>query len=363
MTAPLPPIVSELIDASRHGFQPLSSAEFGDGYALRHGLPFCVSDALLRQAHVARVLDGLAQLLELDGAFQRAGLAHVWLKGPAFAQWIYGDPGARRFSDLDLLVRPVDRDAALHHLEAIGFERRIRSQPGEVIYASIGAWPLARPGRLGIDLHWQPAGRRFPRVLTADDVIDAAHAIAVAGRSVPVPAPDHAAVMHLSHSAKHLWYALEHTLSTAMLMRRSDIDWARVRRLLSEAEAIRAGAAGLQLAAELYEVQVPAPFAADVKLKDVVDLCQAARVSLSLPPGAFPDRRLDRHIQLLCFDRRVDRWRYEIRRVTEPTQADWEWCPVAARLSMAYWPIRLVRLAAMQLGWSDGAPRIGSRDR
>ena len=188
MNAPLPPIVSELIDASRHGFQPLSRAERGDSYALRHGLPLCVGDASLRQAHVAHVLNGLAQLLELDGAFQRAGLAHVWLKGPAFAKWMYGDPGARRFSDLDLLVRPVDRDRALRQLEALGFERRIPSQPGEVIYASIGAWPLARPGRLGIDLHWQPAGRRFPRVLTADDVIDGAQRVAVAGREVPVPA-------------------------------------------------------------------------------------------------------------------------------------------------------------------------------
>jgi hypothetical protein len=357
MNAPLPSIVSELIDASRHGFQVLSPAKHGDSYALRHGLPLCVGDAELRQAHVARVLRGLAQLLELDGAFQRAGLAHVWLKGPAFAQWVYADPGARRFSDLDLLVRPADRDAALHHLEALGFERRIPSRPGEVIYASIGAWPLVRQGSLGIDLHWQLAGRRFPRVLTADDVIEGAQCIAVAGRQVPVPASDHAAVMHLSHSAKHLWYALEHTLSAARLMQRRDIDWARVRRLLSAAGSLRAGAAGLQLATELYEVPVPGPFAADVTLKDVVDLCEAARTSLSLPPGAFPDRRLDRRLQLLCFDRRIDRWEYDVRRVMEPTQADWEWCPVPARLSAAYWPIRLVRLAAMGLGWSDGAPR------
>ena len=362
MNAPLPPIVSELIDASRHGFKPLSLGERGDSYALRHGLPLCVADALLRKEHVAGVLRGLAQLHELDGAFRRAGLAHVWLKGPAFAQWVYSDAGARRYSDLDLLVRPVDRDAALRQLEALGFERRIPSQPGEVIYASIGAWPLTRPGCLGIDLHWQPAGRRFPRVLTASEVIDGAHALVVAGREVPVPAPDHAAVMHLSHSAKHLWYALEHTLATAMLMRRDDVDWAWVRRRLSGAGGLRAGAAGLQLAAELYEVPVPAPFAADVALNDVVDLCEAARASLSLPPGAFPDRRLDRRIQLLSFDRRADRWRYDIRRVTEPTQADWEWCPVPARLSLAYWPIRLGRLAAMGLGWSDGSPRSGPRE-
>ncbi|HEX8032139.1 MAG TPA: nucleotidyltransferase family protein, partial [Vicinamibacterales bacterium] len=250
MNTPLPPIVSQLVEASRQGFRPPLDAERGDAYALRHGLPFCVSDATRRQAHVAHVMDGLSQLLELSSVFERVGIAHAWLKGPVFAQWLYADPGARRFSDLDLLVRTVDRDRALATLQSLGFERRIPPRPGAVIYASIGALPVMRAGRIGVDLHWQLAGRRFPQTLTAEDVIGGAQRIEVAGREVASPCAEHITVMHLSHAAKHLFYALEHTLSTAMLMRRRDIDWAEVHGILSTAGAVRAGAAGLQLAHE-----------------------------------------------------------------------------------------------------------------
>jgi hypothetical protein len=328
-----------------------------DRWALRHGLPARVAAPDVRFSHAIHALNGVRQLLSLTQTLDAAGLRHVHLKGPAFAQWLYGDPGARRFNDLDILVAPRDIEAALACLEQQGYRRRIPRAPGNVIYASIGAWPLSAADRVPVDLHWQVAGRRFSRTVTALEVLDGSRELSIGGHLVRVPSPEHTTVLHLSHSAKHLWYALEPIQSTAALLRRDDIDWPAVRDTMRRAGAIRSAATGLRLAAEMFDAPVPAPFAADIALPDVDELVRCARTSLELPPGVFPDRRLDRRMQRLSFDRRIDRVIYDLRRVAEPTQAEWEWLSLPDTLALGYWPVRLIRLAAMAVGLSDGRPR------
>ena len=342
---------------------PRPDAAASDRWALRHGLPAGVVAPEVRLTHAIHALKGVRQLLTLTQTLNSAGLRHVHLKGPAFSQWLYGDPGVRRFSDLDILVSPRDLEAALACLKLEGFVPRIPRGPGDVIYASIGAWPLSAPDRVPIDLHWQVAGRRFPRTVGADEVLSSARTLAIAGQEVLIPSPEHAAVMHLAHSAKHLWYALEQTRSTAELMRRTDIDWSVVRETLRRAGAIRSTATGLRLAAEMFDAPVPGVFAPDIALPDVNELVSCARRSLDLPPGVFPDRRLDRRMQRLSFDRQIDRVIYDVRRVAEPTQAEWEWLALPVSASMFYWPVRWVRLAAMAVGMTDGKPRRGPNEK
>jgi Uncharacterised nucleotidyltransferase len=357
----LPAPVLALIDAGRrvvaspraHSHADVgASAETRREYALRHGMLAWAADGIPDQsvlAHTARALQGVRQLLALLDRFTVGALPVVALKGPAFSQWLYGDAAARRFSDLDLLVPRERRDSARALLEQMGFERRIPAAPGDVVYASIGAWPMVHASQLPVDLHWTLAGRRFPRALDAGDVLRESIDVVIGGRSIRVPRPEHAAVLTLMHSAKHLWYALELPFSIAVLACRADVDWHAVRDLSARAGALRAAAAGLALAADLFAVEVPAPFRRDLALTDVRSLSRYALRTLALPPGVFADWRLERTMQVLSFDRRRDRLLYDIRRLTEPTRAEWEWVAMPPALAGLYWPARLIRVASIAI--------------
>jgi hypothetical protein len=339
---------------------PVASAGTPTEYALRHGMLAWANGAIDREAvvaHMTRSLHGVQQLLQIVDYMERNGVLVVTLKGPAFAEWLYGDACARRFADLDLLVSIDQRETSRQLLEAIGFERRLPTGAGDVVYASIGACSMGRASDLPVDLHWTLAARRFPRVLDAADVLRNSIVIQIGGRPVRVPCPEHAAVIALTHSAKHLWYALELPFSIAALACRDDIDWQTVRDVTARAGTLRGAAAGLALAADLFAVDVPAPFRGDITLSDVRELRRCAFETLALPPRVFPDRTLERRIHTRSFDGVAHRLLYDIRRLAEPTRAEWEWIALPSPLASLYWPTRLVRLALLAM---NGRPPRGT---
>ena len=127
----LPPPVIALIEAGRNrlGSQQVApmvrhnvALDELTNYALRHGMlawtPGPFADGVLRQ-HMTRALDGVRLLQVLAAALAGAKIEAVALKGPAFSQWLYGDAGARRFSDLDLLIAEAQCADALGVLLAL----------------------------------------------------------------------------------------------------------------------------------------------------------------------------------------------------------------------------------------------------
>jgi hypothetical protein len=361
MTAPadLSQDVQRLVTAVRRAVerQPalhesdVAGGESLTALALRHGvvawLPQLPREVV--QHHAAAALRGVVELAEVAQYLDAAAIPFVVLKGPTFSAWLYGDASMRRFSDLDLLVEPDRAGDAIRVLCERGFQLPLPAAAADVIYGYIGALPLKHPSRVPVDLHWELAGRRFPRLLSADDVQRAAVEIRLASRALRVPCPTHTAAMTLAHAAKHLWYALENVLAIAMVVRRDDVDWDEVYHVMREAGCVRAGAAGLRLARELFGGRVPAPFDRHVDSPAVAELCECGRQALSLPPYVFPDRHLDRRIHRMFFDRTLDRVRYDVRRVIEPTVADWGWLPLSPALSRLYSPVRVIRLSTLAL--------------
>jgi len=355
-TDSLPTSLIALIAAGRRwlGTTPGSPAHDASDdltdYALRHGMvawsPAPLRDGVLRQ-HMARALEGIRLLQVLTAALIDAQISVVAFKGPAFSQWLYGDACARRFSDLDLLIAEAQRDDALRVLEKLGFSPRLPRGAGDVVYRSTGAWPMDREGCHTVDVHWRVCGPRFPQMVSASAVFEHAREIPLGAGMVPVPCAEHMAALTLAHAAKHVWYALELPFSIAAMMARSDIDWAEVRRLTTAARAVRGAAAGLSLAGDLFQVGVPAPFQADIDQAAVDQLCRCAHQTLALPPGVFPDRRLERRMHRLSFDQFADRMGYDVRRLMEPTHAEVEWLPLPRSLSGLYRPVRVVRLGAV----------------
>jgi hypothetical protein len=110
----------------------------------------------LRAAYQMASLSHQRCLLELETMAEVLGkLEHPWLvvKGPVLAEIGYGDPGARLYEDLDVVVAATDLSSALTGIEAAGGRVADLNWPMmvELMRAEV---PMVLPhGMLG-DLHW-----------------------------------------------------------------------------------------------------------------------------------------------------------------------------------------------------------------
>lgn len=299
------------------------------------------------RAQSVRALAGVAELAHVVTSLRDGGIDVLALKGPLFARWLYGDLGTRRFADLDLLVAPGARGRAMRILHSQGYTLAggIPDGAAAVIYAGVGAWPLVHDARVPLDLHWRAQAARFGSPLTMDDLWRESIVVKAAGCELRIPGGTHGAALMLVHAAKHLWASLELLLAIAHLARRPDVDWGRVQGMLSAAGVWSGAAAGLAVAGELFECELPAPMRALPLPASVLYLQRQARVFLSMPDVEGADRREEFRAHWGSLDSVGARVRYAASRVLAPTPLEWAWCRLPARLSLLYVPLRLVRLA------------------
>lgn len=332
--------------AQRHGLTSVAA----EAARLREDAPPRVVERLRAAAVVQRVsaLQALAQLLTVLAAFDRENIAVLTLKGPVFSQWLYGDAGFRRPGDLDLLVDPEDRARALAVLQRLGFAlpAGMSVKSAAAIYGRLGAWPLARAGAFPIDLHWRTAHARFPAPLSARTLIARSATISIGGRTVRIACATDAALLTLLHGAKHLWSSLEIVASIARLSRRDDLDWSAVRARATRARAWAGCALGLLLASEVLDAPVPATLSREEDAVRRSPLWTDALAMLGRPAADEYSRRLERRMHRASYDSRIDRWRYDVSRLLDPTPLDWHWCRLPDWLCAMYSPVRLARLAA-----------------
>lgn len=88
---------------------------------------------------------------EIYGAFERAGIQSILLKGLSISRWLYGDEHERLFFDTDFIVPPTQFDAARDVLSKLGFVH-----PGEEVLGDrpqhAEAWIRPRDNA-AVDLH------------------------------------------------------------------------------------------------------------------------------------------------------------------------------------------------------------------
>jgi hypothetical protein len=103
---------------------------------------------------------------EAISALRAAGVPAITLKGMALSHTVYPEPGCRPMADIDLLVRPVDRAAAVDILQALGYRT-----PGAAADRHAADRSFAELVRHGtrIDLHWHLAHYlRFEGIVIVD---------------------------------------------------------------------------------------------------------------------------------------------------------------------------------------------------
>ncbi|HSI26006.1 MAG TPA: nucleotidyltransferase family protein, partial [Aeromicrobium sp.] len=111
-----------------------------------------MSSDIERAVH-ALALDGAAA--DVVRALAAANIAHLLLKGPAMAHWLYAeDPSSRTYTDVDLLVSPADFEAAEDVIAGMGFLRPVSGYRDRIeSWVPESAWE--RPGAppTFVDLH------------------------------------------------------------------------------------------------------------------------------------------------------------------------------------------------------------------
>jgi hypothetical protein len=287
------------------------------------------------EAHAAFMLSELARI---SAAFEQANIPLLAFKGPLLSQQLYGHPGLRGFSDLDVIVSPRDADASEALLRTLGYrdnladaERKInRRFEGEHLFTNDDNGVL-------VDFHTRFSNAQFPVRLSFDDVW--ARRTNVLG--IPSFGDVDLVVLTCNHAAKHLWHRLEYIAQIAALARKS-IDWNEVDRLAIEARAARQTGLSFLLARELLGVELP-------PLERCLSVARPLLERAKNIRGRAHDATGGDHFLLL--DRRRDAIRSIALSVFVPTSEDWQ----QSSLPWLYRPFRLLRKLLRR-----GAP--GSRD-
>jgi hypothetical protein len=116
------------------------------------GLPIPDGVVDVRRRTMVGHLQKLQALRRVTTVLEHAGIAALVVKGPVLASAWYGDPAARTYHDLDLLVAPVAFGAAIETLGGAGFTERNRNWSG---YRALGMGEVPlEDGTVALDLHW-----------------------------------------------------------------------------------------------------------------------------------------------------------------------------------------------------------------
>ncbi len=347
-------VILERIGA--HGLGPLACRGLSAlGWA---GVPLHARERLEAASRVAALrndllMDDLASALR---ALAHAGVPAIPLKGPMLAETLYGDPGLRECSDLDLLV---PREAVPRAWAVLAAERwapaeayLVESRDLNWLVESNIEYAFARSrGEFTsvLELHWDLAWRWRRGGLAAERLWARARPAHV--RGVPCLALDDATqLLYLAiHAARHRWQAAKWLVDIHELARRADVDWDEVARISAElrlADVVRISLAACHV---LFATPLPRALG-PVALPHWLRLYPAEPTATDMWSDALLPVRL--------IAGPIARLRYLARVLLTPTLAERRLLRLPARLEPLYWLLRPLRLGCRL---TSGAAAAGMR--
>ena len=303
-----------------------------------------------RDSNQTGAIAGMArarELVRIFHEFERAHIAVLAVKGPLLGLACYGDLALRPFDDLDLVVRPVDRERAIRLLCELGYQPRYaltgalqrsyfrRFDELHLIHATTGTI---------IDLHWSLLWRRYTFAGALAGSWQRTTTVSVGTAHVRTLGTEDLLVYLLIHAAKHGWACLAWLGDIARVLQGpAAIDWARIAATASRTGSRRLIATGVNICAQLLDLrtpeELPRPLRSAADLRLAHDVClrllQSPVVNLTEPGRPLFYRALERRRDRL-------RWVHEV--LLEPTPPDWGSVALPAALDWLYPLVRTGRL-------------------
>lgn len=248
--------------ASQHGVLPLVDRHLNSHFSA--DVPVGPREQL--SAHAQRSaresLFLTTELVKITAALETEGIPSVPYKGPTLAARTYGSLTLRPFSDLDLLVRPMDAARAADVLVRSGLFASSYAAPESagMKYDQSYYQTFRQEGRgpvpVQVELHWN-----LPTTFELDinRCWGRLDHLTLLGVRVRQFAPDDLLLLLCAHGFKHFWNLVKWICDVAELISRRDtLDWDRLVHECRDGGAARVVGLGLALAQDLLSADVPA---------------------------------------------------------------------------------------------------------
>lgn len=240
--------------------------------------------AQLSRSDLAGRRVALAQAREtarLHAAFERAGLASIFLKGSTLALIAYGDLGLKQSWDIDLLIRPRDLLAATMLITSLGYEIVFPTGMDDSQlerFARFGKECVFRhaASSISLELHWRLADN--PALVPQIGIESPLQSVQIGGRAIPTLDDEHLFAYLCAHGTTHGWARMKWLADVAALLNRyAPADTERLFRSAVILGAARTPAVTLILCHRLLGMDVPG---------DLLAECEADPACLSLAATA-----------------------------------------------------------------------------
>lgn len=243
--------------ARRHAVIPLLYLQ------LARNCPDLIRGAKLKlhyQENYARNIILTEELCRLTKLFRDAGIESIPYKGPVLALFAYNNLAARRFVDLDVIVRKADVLRARDLLLAEGYTPTKSLTPAqqELLLRTQHNLQFARDNnRLLFELHWEVAPHWFASSVQENELWRNLTPINVNGMQMKTLAADDLLFSLCVHGSRHLWERLGWICDIAELVKRHELNWPALLRRAAESDSERMFLLGLHLAQKLLQVTLP----------------------------------------------------------------------------------------------------------
>jgi hypothetical protein len=281
---------------------------------------------------------------QLDGAEVPA----LVLKGPALALIAYGGISARKYIDIDVLVRERDAAAAAETLIAAGYRGRTYDRQAfeSGFFRNTSDEFASERGACLVDLHWKVSDWYFPFGPDEDAMWSRTERVNLKGHALlTLGAGDHLLFL-CAHASKHGWPDLLSVADIAALLRsRPSLD---LRALIEEAARLhfkRMVLLGLLLAHRLARAALPEDVLGVIN-KDSAVTALGEGISTRLLAQSGTPSELERWaVVLRTIERPRDRLQVLLSLVLLPTTSDHASLRLPRSLYPLYYLVRPLRLA------------------
>jgi len=223
------------------------------------------------QENAARNIILTNELCRVIELFAEQGIEAIPYKGPALAQFAYGDLALRRFVDLDVIVRKRDVPRAREILLREGYTlpKSFTLAQQDLLLRTQHNLQFTRDNRrLLLELHWEVAPHLFASSVQENELWQNLTTITVNGRELKTLTAEDLLFSLCVHGSRHLWERLGWICDVAELIARHDLDWKAMRQRAEKTDSERMFLLGLHLAQELLQARLPA----DVEQRCVSDV-------------------------------------------------------------------------------------------
>lgn len=224
--------------------------------------------AQLIEDHGDEAIDRLylaSELVRLVDAFAELDVPVIPFKGPILAQLAFGDVTARRYGDLDFIVRQADLPEVVETLESMAYSL-VHEPSMSVEEISRGGTLVLPPSEfqfyresdgVNVEVRWVFGNKYRPVDYGFEALWDRCEPVSLLGGPVRTLSPEDYLVVLTKHGAKHAWARLGWVADIAQLVHSADLDWDAIETRARSVGVARDLQLGLSLLAELTDVELP----------------------------------------------------------------------------------------------------------